>query len=469
MDFYDSLLQYDLEIQNKITERLNTFLKSINLLKNESLINQPNIKDTKYKHINILLDEINTSNKFKTQLLLNQKKQLLLRMNTKNKNKAKINSKYYIYAKDMNKDNQKMDIYQIDDTILKKDSNKEQIYSYIYTRGECDKIFDQKKICCENMKYNNTDIDKDGNIIDQENNLKKLKCDINKIVCDIIKQSVKSLYNKKINENTLTNYKVNKDKNGITYNIYENNTINNTNIKNNNYIKIDLQKIENKDGKENKKYHNNHSTEKNVNFINYFNDNQKKTIKKELRNSVTNNNGNHLKIKICKNDILNFNNLNNNNENNLLIINNKIKAAKMNNINIIHNGNNVNNVNVNNINVNINNVQSKKILENENKNKPKEIVNQEKEDNNKIKINNNNKNNKEKINNDKTNKKNNNNNGDQSHKKMIIRNIQRIQIKNIKLKNNPTGYNLTNICKKNLEDDNLELSKKKGNAPPQVI
>ena len=456
MDFYDSLLQYDLEIQNKITERLNTFLKSINLLKNESLINQPNIKDTKYKHINILLDEINTSNKFKTQLLLNQKKQLLLRMNTKNKNKAKINSKYYIYAKDMNKDNQKMDIYQIDDTILKKDSNKEQIYSYIYTRGECDKIFDQKKICCENMKYNNTDIDKDGNIIDEENNLKKLKCDINKIVCDIIKQSVKSLYNKKINENTLNNYKVNKDKNSITYNIYENNTINNTNIKNNNYIKIDLQKIENKDGKENKKYHNNHSTEKNVNFINYFNDNQKKTIKKELRNSVTNNNGNHLKIKICKNDILNFNNLNNNNVNNLLIINNKIKAAKMNNINIIHNGNNVNNINVNNINVNINNVQSKKILDNENKNKPKEIVNQEKEDNNKIKINNN-KNNKEKINNDKTNKKNNNNNnGDQNHKKMIIRNIQRIQIKNIKLKNNPTGYNLTNICKKNLEDDNLE-------------
>ena len=45
---------------------------------------------------------------------------------------------------------------------------------------------------------------------------------------------------------------------------------------------------------------------------------------------------------------------------------------------------------------------------------------------------------------------------------MIIRNIQKIQIKNIKLKNNPTGYNLTNICKKKLEDfENLEKKFKK--------
>ena len=55
---------------------------------------------------------------------------------------------------------------------------------------------------------------------------------------------------------------------------------------------------------------------------------------------------------------------------------------------------------------------------------------------------------------------------EQSHKKMIIRNIQSIQIKNIKLKNNPTGYNLTNICKNKLgnfepEKNNLKKSKKK--------
>ena len=40
-----------------------------------------------------------------------------------NKNKNKINSKYYIYAKDMNKDNQKMDIIQIENTLNKKKSN----------------------------------------------------------------------------------------------------------------------------------------------------------------------------------------------------------------------------------------------------------------------------------------------------------------------------------------------------------
>ena len=105
MDFYDSIFQYDLEVQNKLTERLNTFFKSINLLKNESLINHPNNTESKYKHIHDIINEMNSSNKFKSKLLLNQKKQLLLRMNNKNKNK--LNSKYYIYAKDMNKDNQK--------------------------------------------------------------------------------------------------------------------------------------------------------------------------------------------------------------------------------------------------------------------------------------------------------------------------------------------------------------------------
>ena len=450
MDFYDSLFQYDLEIQNKLTERINTFIKSINLLKNESLISHPNIKDSKYKHIDILIDEINTSNKFKTKLILNQKKQLLFRMN----NKSKINSKYYIYAKDMNKDNQKIDIIQVNNPLLKKESNKESNFPIIKKELDLEKCFNQKRIYFEKSK------EKDKfNFTDEENNFNEIKSDINKIVCDIIRQNVKNIYNKKINDISLKN-----KKNINTANI---------NIKNNNYIKNEMPKKdllkESKEGKEIKKIHNNHSTEKNGNFINYFNENKKKPIKKELRNSVTNNNGNHLKIKVYKNDLLNFNNLNNHNINNLLIINNKIKSAKNtinSNINIIRN----------------NNMQSKRLLDNENKNKQKEIINQEKEDiinnNNNKNTNlnnkkNNNKNNKEKNNND--NKYNGNNNGnnngikneDQSHKKMIIRNIQRIQIKNIKLKNNPTGYNLTNICKKKLEDFdclekyNLKKSKQK--------
>ena len=74
MDFYDSLLQYDLEIQNKITKKIKLFFQSINLFKNESFINNTNNKSPKEKHINNLLDEINLSNKFKNKLLLNQKK-----------------------------------------------------------------------------------------------------------------------------------------------------------------------------------------------------------------------------------------------------------------------------------------------------------------------------------------------------------------------------------------------------------
>ena len=447
MDFYDSLLQYDLEVQNKLTERINIFIKSISLLKKESLINHPNVKDPKYKHINILLDEINTSNKFKNTLLLNHKKNLLIRMNNKNK----INSKYYIYAKDMNQDNQKMDIIEIENTKHKWDSNVESKSTKIKPYLELEKGFNQKKI-------NYDIINENKNISDEEKNFNKFKSDINKIVCDIIRQNVKNIYNKKINEILLNKIEINKDKNTIEK-VLENRTINN-NIKNNNYIKIELPKKEFyfreiKEGKENKKIHNNHSTDKNTNYINYFKDNKKKSIKKELRNSVANNNANHLKIKVYKNDILNFNNLNNNNINNLLIINNKIKSAKNDN----HNNNNKSGINNN------NNVQSKNI-ENENKINQKETIKPETEDimngNDKnMNIKNNNKTNNEKINN-----KLNNKNADQSHKKMIIRNIQRIQIKNIKLKNNPTGYNLTNICKKKFADfENPERNDLKKSRP----
>ena len=437
MDFYDSIFQYDLEVQNKLTERLNSFFKSINLLKNESLINQPNNKESKYKHIQYVINEINSSNKFKTKLLLNQKKQLLLRMNNKNKNK--INSKYYIYAKDMNKDNQKMDIIQIENTLNKKESNSDKFKQELEFEG----LFNQKKIYYEQKNEKE-------NIIEEKNNITKLESDINKIVCDIIRQNVKNIYNYKLNEISIKNHNnlnIKKEEQNNEDN-YDNNTLINNNIKNNNYIKIDLPK---KDiyfqdiiqGKENKKIHNNHSTEKNTNYIHYFKDNKKKSIKKELRNSVANNNGNHLKIRVYKNDILNFNNLNNNNINNLLI--NKMKNLK-----------NDNNNNINNI-----NIQTKKNSENDNKIKQKESIKEEKEDSMNNSHKKKNKNINDKNNNDKNNNNNNDNkNGEQNHKKMIIRNIQRIQIKNIKLKNNPTGYNLTNICKKKLEDFEEKNTKK---------
>jgi hypothetical protein len=218
MDFYDSIYQYDLEVQNKIEERINLFIKSINLLKNESIIKHPNIKDSKYKHINNLIDEINTSNKFKQKLILNQKRNLLLRMNNKNK----INSKYYIYAKDMNQDNKKMDIIEIENTNNQREFT---IESKIEEQPnlELEKCFNQRKI-----NYDKNDEIEKEILKNDENKINIIKSDINKIVCDLIKQNVKNAYNHKINE------------------IFANNAIGsktiNLNIKNNNYIKIDLQK-----------------------------------------------------------------------------------------------------------------------------------------------------------------------------------------------------------------------------------
>jgi hypothetical protein len=424
MDFYDSIYQYDLEVQNKIEERINLFIKSINLLKNESIIKHPNIKDSKYKHINNLIDEINTSNKFKQKLILNQKRNLLLRMNNKNK----INSKYYIYAKDMNQDNKKMDIIEIENTNNQREFT---IESKIEEQPnlEFEKCFNQR-----NINYDKNDEIEKEILRNDENKINIIKSDINKIVCDLIKQNVKNAYNHKINE------------------IFANNGIGsktiNLNIKNNNYIKIDLPKKdfyfrETKEGKENKKIHNNHSSDKKANLKNFFYDNKKKNLKKELRNSVTNNNPNHLKIKIYKNDILNFNNLNNNNINNLLIINNKVKNTRNDN------------------NMNMNNIHSKRVEMN-NKITLKETLNQEKEVEMMNSGRNSNGDKNKNINKNNNDEKSNIKNAEQSHKRMIVRNIQRIQIKNIKLKNNPTGYNLTNICKKKLIDmENPEKNMKK--------
>ena len=55
MDFYDSIYQYDLEMENKITNRLNNFLKFVNILKNENPLNISNTGDIKYNHITEIL------------------------------------------------------------------------------------------------------------------------------------------------------------------------------------------------------------------------------------------------------------------------------------------------------------------------------------------------------------------------------------------------------------------------------
>ena len=67
MDFYDSIFQYDLEIENKITKRLDKFLKLVNTLKNENPLNISNSGDFKYNHITNIFEEIKTSNKFKNK------------------------------------------------------------------------------------------------------------------------------------------------------------------------------------------------------------------------------------------------------------------------------------------------------------------------------------------------------------------------------------------------------------------
>jgi hypothetical protein len=328
----------------------------------------------------------------------------------------------------MNQDNKKMDIIEIENTNNQREFTIESKIDE-QPNLELEKCFNQRKI-----NYDKNDEIEKEILKNDENKFNIIKSDINKIVCDLIKQNVKNAYNHKINE------------------IFANNAIGsktiNLNIKNNNYIKIDLPKKdfyfrETKEGKENKKIHNNHSSDKKANLKNFFYDNKKKNLKKELRNSVTNNNPNHLKIKIYKNDILNFNNLNNNNINNLLIINNKVKNTRNDN------------------NMNMNNIHSKRVEMN-NKITLKETLNQEKEVEMMNSGRNNNGDKNKNINKNNNDEKSNIKNAEQSHKRMIVRNIQRIQIKNIKLKNNPTGYNLTNICKKKLIDmENPEKNMKK--------
>ena len=424
MDFYDSIYQYDLEMENKITNRLNNFLKFVNILKNENPLNISNTGDIKYNHITEILDEIDNSSKFKNRLLQNKKKNLLLRMNYK----TKVNSKYYIYAKNMSQNNHKMDIIEVKNSALKKDYDSiDSAYFKKEKSFEIGTIFNQKSIQDDNI-----DIEESK----EKDNIEMLKSDINKIICDMIKQNVKNTYRRQLNEmilktqnlnNNEKNNRENKDKDNSDISINKNKE-----IKNNNYIKINLTK---KDDKE-RKIHSNHSSEKN-NFMKYLIDNNninKNQTNKDLRNSVTNNNGSNLKIKVCSDMILNFNNLNNGNTlNNLLIVNKKIKSVKN------DNGNH--------------NMKIKK--RNKEKEEKKDIIDYTHKknmfSNNNILIN--------KSRNSEIEDENELKLGDQSQKKLVARNMQRIHIKNVKLKNNQTGYNLTNFRKKQISDlDNININ-----------
>ena len=416
MDFYDSIFQYDLEIENKITKRLNNFLKFINLLKNENPLNISNTGEMKYNHITDILEEIKNSTKFKSKLFINKKKNLLLRMN----NKTKVNSKYYIYAKNMSQNNHKMDIIEVKNNLSKKEESLESNDLKREKDNNIIKIFNQKNILLNGQN-------------DENKNNEMFKSDVNKIVCDMIKQNVKNIYKRKINDILSKNKIINNNNKEKSIDNSDLSINKNKEIKNNNYIKIDISKKEEKEKE--RKIHSNHSSEKN-NFMKYLMESKKNTMNKDLRNSVTNNNGTNLKIKVCSDMLLNFNNLNNGNTlNNLLIVNKKVKSVKNDNYN--HNMKIKKRNKENEEQKDIMDYTHKKnvnMLSNNNINKSKisEI-----EEENDIKL------------------------GDQTHKKIAVRNMQRIHIKNVKLKNNQTGtgYNLTNFRKKQISDlDNININ-----------
>ena len=420
MDFYDSIYQYDLEMENKITKRLDKFLKFINILKNENPLNVPNTEDKKYKHISEILEEIKNSTKFKNRLFINKKKNLLLRMN----NKTKVNSKYYIYAKNMSQSNHKMDIIEVKNNILKKEESLDLNNVKNDKKLDLSEIFNQKYIKIKSEI-------KEENIND---NIEMLKSDANKIICDIIKQNVKNIYKRKLNEIILKNQNINNDK---EKDINEMSINKSKEIKNNNYVKIDLSRKEEKEKEREKerKMHNNHSSEKN-NFMKYLIDSKKNPVNKDLRNSVTNNNGNNLKIKVCSDIILNLNN--GNTLNNLLIVNKKVKSVKNDDYN--HNMKVKKRNKEKEENKDIMDYTHKKNIFSNNNIIINKSRNSEIEEENEIKL------------------------GDQSHKKLAVRNMQRIHIKNVKLKNNQTGYNLTNFRKKQVSDlDNINVNNNEKN------
>ena len=218
MDFYDSIFQYDLEIENKITKRLNNFLKFINLLKNENPLNISNTGEMKYNHITDILEEIKNSTKFKSKLFINKKKNLLLRMN----NKTKVNSKYYIYAKNMSQNNHKMDIIEVKNNLSKKEESLESNDLKREKDNNIIKIFNQKNILLNGQN-------------DENKNNEMFKSDVNKIVCDMIKQNVKNIYKRKINDILSKNKTINNNNKEKSLDNSDVSINKNKEIKNNNY------------------------------------------------------------------------------------------------------------------------------------------------------------------------------------------------------------------------------------------
>ena len=101
-------------------------------------------------------------------------------------NKTKVNSKYYIYAKNMSQNNHKMDIIEVKNNLSKKDESLESNGLKREKDDNIIKIFNQKNII---LNVQN----------DENKNNEMFKSDVNKIVCDMIKQNVKNIYKRKTN------------------------------------------------------------------------------------------------------------------------------------------------------------------------------------------------------------------------------------------------------------------------------
>ena len=147
MDFYESIIQYDLEFQKNLSTKIDKFL---NAVKNLDYQKQNTFHDENYnKNINEVLQEINTS-------YLTKNKLFPINNRFPSKKEYKSSIKYIIFAKDIN-----------DNT----------------TKNNYKNTFNQKLFNFDKEKEEST-----------------LKNDINKIVLDTIEQNVKNMYLKKINE-----------------------------------------------------------------------------------------------------------------------------------------------------------------------------------------------------------------------------------------------------------------------------
>ena len=165
MDFYESLYKYDLEIQDKISSRINTFLQNINNSKDQIVEyrNSANNNSNFSNNINQLIYEINQSNAFKS-IIKNTHKKII-----KNNNKQKPINKDFIYAKD---------ISECNESYITENNNKNN--------------FNQKFV---------------KQLISDKNNYNKnLISDINKIICDSIIQNVKKKFQIEINNKIFNSY-----------------------------------------------------------------------------------------------------------------------------------------------------------------------------------------------------------------------------------------------------------------------